>query len=291
MHIYVEKHDELHCISISTIHTHYVWDVMQRVDDTDSRLIYTPPEEWHIAGVEAEFMHSTHWTTTADAQMVFQFKGWSFFKIVEPQLILSGALGTKVSVFGTISSNVPQPATLNFFSVDDREPVSWSVAAQKPAVYKQLFFSSPTLEDGVHTLTMNVTVSNSQTFIDYLEFEPSQPSSIPLSSSSTSTSSATSDVPIPTTSVAVQVSDGSLPAGAVAGISVVATLAVISGLGCLWWWWRRRRHKRRRGVDSIEPHITPQDTPYPSMSNGTRATKFSNHFQASEHSGTVECVV
>ncbi|KAJ8088521.1 hypothetical protein PM082_022594 [Marasmius tenuissimus] len=234
---------------------------MQRVDDTDSRLVYTPPEEWHIAGVEAEFMHSTHWTTTADAQMVFQFKG------------------TKVSVFGTISSNVPQPATLNFFSVDDREPVSWSVAAQKPAVYKQLFFSSPTLEDGVHTLTMNVTVSSSQTFIDYLEFEPSQPSSIPLSSSSTSTSSATSDVPIPTTSVAVQVSDGSLPAGAVAGISVVATLAVISGLGCLWWWWRRRRHKRRRGVDSIEPHITPQDTPYPSMSNGTRATSFQTTFR------------
>ncbi|KAK1218140.1 hypothetical protein PQX77_019183 [Marasmius sp. AFHP31] len=233
---------------------------MQRVDDTDSRLVYTPPEKWHTAGVEAEFMRSTHWTTTADAQMTFQFKGRSFFSRAKPQLILSGAPGTKVSVFGTISSNVPQPATINLFSVDDREPVSRSVPAQKPAVYKQLFFSSPTLDDGVHTLTMKVTVNNSQTFIDYLEFEPSQPSSTP--SSSTSTSSSTSDVPIPATSVVVQVSAERLPAGAVAGISVAATLVIVSGLGCLLWWWRRRRHKRRRGleVDSTEPQQVSRES-------------------------------
>ncbi|KAL0067792.1 hypothetical protein AAF712_005232 [Marasmius tenuissimus] len=223
---------------------------MQRVDDTDSRLVYTPPEKWHTAGVEAEFMHSTHWTTTADAQMTFQFRG------------------TKVSVFGTISSNTPQPATLNLFSVDDREPSSWSAAAQKPAVYKQLFFSSPTLEDGIHTLTMNVTINDSQTFIDYLEFEPSQSSSTSSFSSSTSTSLSTSGVPIPSTSVVFQASGGSLPAGAVAGISVAATLVVMSGLGCLFWWWRRRRHKRRRGVDSTEPQMTP----YPLMSSNFQTT-------------------
>ncbi|KAK1218139.1 hypothetical protein PQX77_019182 [Marasmius sp. AFHP31] len=235
---------------------------MQRVDDTDSRLVYTPPEKWHTAGVEAEFMRSTHWTTTADAQMTFQFKGRSFFSRFEPQSILFDASGTKVSVFGTISSNVPQPATLNLFSVDDREPVSRSVAAQKPAVYKQLFFSSPTLDDGVHTLTMKVTVNDSQTFIDYLEFEPSQPSSMSSSSSSSSNSpsSSTSGVPIPATSVVVQVFAGSLPAGAVAGISAAVTLGVISGLGCLLWWWRRRRHKRRRRVDLTAPQILPRVT-------------------------------
>ncbi|KAK1231550.1 hypothetical protein PQX77_005342 [Marasmius sp. AFHP31] len=238
---------------------------MQRVDDTDPRLVYTPLEKWYRAGVEAEFMSSTHWTATADAQMVFQFKGWSFFRIVEPQLILSGTSGTKVSVFGTISSNVPQPAMFNLFSVDDREPVPWSAAAGKPAVYNQLFFSSPTLEDGVHTLTMNVTVNGSQTFIDYLEFESSQLSLTPLSessssssSSSTSTSLATSGVPIPATSAVAQVSGGSLSLGAVAGISVAATLVYVSGLGCLLWWWRRRRHKRRRGIDLTEPQMTPQ---------------------------------
>ncbi|KAJ8088443.1 hypothetical protein PM082_022516 [Marasmius tenuissimus] len=195
---------------------------MQRIDDTDPRLVYTPPQDWHKDGVEAEFMHSTHWTQAVDAQMIFRFEG------------------TKVTVYGTISGDLATSPTLNFFDVDNGEPVSWSASPQKQPVYNQLMFSSPTLEDGVHTLTMKATANFSHTYIDYLEFAPSRPSPSSFTLSTPST-------PIPTTTVAVKVPNESIPASTVAGISVAATAVVMAGLACLLLWWKRRGYRRRRG--------------------------------------------
>ncbi|KAJ8088379.1 hypothetical protein PM082_022452 [Marasmius tenuissimus] len=236
---------------------------MERVDDTDSRLVYTPSKEWHVAGVPAEFMHSTHWTNTSDAQMAFQFKG------------------TKISAYGTISSNLPTLKTLTLISVDDGEPVRWEVSPQEEAVYHQLMFDSPILKDGVHILTMKATVNGSETFLDYLEFAPSQPSSISSSSELPTSTSSNSGAPIPATSVVVQVSQGgALPAGAVAGISVAATLAVISGLGCLFFWWKQR-HRRRLRDDPSGPQVTP----YPLMSTTRTTTSYETTLPSSGTSG------
>ncbi|KAF9255470.1 hypothetical protein L218DRAFT_991854 [Marasmius fiardii PR-910] len=145
--------------------------MMERVDDNDTRISYTPsvPKAWWMAGANSEYNHSTHGSSTAGAQMTFQFRG------------------TRVDVYGTISGNLASLKTINEFTVDDGAPVTWTASPHNPPLYNQRMFSSPTLQEGTHTLTMRITVNNSNTYFDYLEFMP--PFSQPSPSSSLSTAS------------------------------------------------------------------------------------------------------
>ncbi|KAG7089051.1 hypothetical protein E1B28_010761 [Marasmius oreades] len=135
---------------------------MQRLDDTDTRIHYTPTGLWSTGGVAAEYNSTTHGSKTAGAQMVFHFTG------------------TKVDVYGTISSNLASAKNFDLLTLDDEDPVQWSVSPQKPPVYHQRMFSSPILQDGPHVLTLELFVDKSETWIDYLEFMPS-PSELPSS--------------------------------------------------------------------------------------------------------------
>ncbi|KAL0566390.1 hypothetical protein V5O48_015626 [Marasmius crinis-equi] len=183
---------------------------MQRLDDTDPRIHYAPSSAWGTFGSAPEYLQTTHITATSGGQMVFQFRG------------------TKVEVYGTITSNAARIRNIAYFSVDDGDPQQWSASIQSQAMYNQKLYSSPDLPDGNHTLVMTNTVDNGETIIDYLEYmaSTSTPSSSPSSLASTSTPGA------------------SLSVGAVAGISIAATLVVISVLLCLLWWCFVRRKRR-----------------------------------------------
>ncbi|KAG7089049.1 hypothetical protein E1B28_010759 [Marasmius oreades] len=145
---------------------------MQRIDDTDPRIRYTPPKSWFTGGNAAEYNSTTHGSKTAGAQMVFHFTG------------------TKVDVYGTISSNVATVQNFDLFTLDDQDPVQWSVSPQTAPVYHQKMFSSPILQDGPHVLTLELLVDKSGTWIDYLEFMPSpsefSSSQLPLGTTTTS---------------------------------------------------------------------------------------------------------
>ncbi|KAF9259418.1 hypothetical protein L218DRAFT_843039, partial [Marasmius fiardii PR-910] len=115
---------------------------MQRIDDTDPRIVYTG--FWFRGGVPlAEYENTTHGANLAGAQMTFRFKG------------------TKVDVYGTVTSNLATKSNLDYFTLDDREPVEWSVPPQQSPDYGTLMYSSPNLEDGTHVLTLDVTVNQS----------------------------------------------------------------------------------------------------------------------------------
>ena len=222
-------------------------------------------------------MQTTHWTDAADAQMVFQFKGWPFITS-RSSTSLTWFLGTKVAVFGTVeSASSPGQQSVYLFSVDSEEPsVRWVASHPNETVYNQLMYSSTTLEDKMHTLTMQSVFNHTRSFIDYLEFAPSQSSSTssqpPLSSSSSlmtssssspaisasSTFSTNPPVPPPANSLNNQDSGKPLPVSIVVSVSVGATVVAMLILTCILLWRRRRRQQRWGPSASEHPVPTPE---------------------------------
>ncbi|KAG7089055.1 hypothetical protein E1B28_010765 [Marasmius oreades] len=154
---------------------------MQRVDDTDSRIQYTPKGAWRQDGVVGEFRQTSHVSDTSGSQMAFEFKG------------------TKVAVYGTIGGTQPGfRKTTYLFSIDNGNAVEFSPSSpQGDLAFHQNMFSSDTLQDGMHLLTMKVNMGNDVgLWFDYLEFMPSVPgqssSSPPTTTSTTSETVTTS---------------------------------------------------------------------------------------------------
>ncbi|KAF9255193.1 hypothetical protein L218DRAFT_837741, partial [Marasmius fiardii PR-910] len=118
---------------------------MQRVDDTDSRLVYSPPDAWFLVETVKEWNFTSHVTWNAGAEMRFAFNG------------------TQVAVFGTITNNQSTVPVSNLFILDDGKPVPWSVTVSnsKP-LFATRMFSAEGLKDGLHTLAMQTTVDNSE---------------------------------------------------------------------------------------------------------------------------------
>ncbi|GLB44419.1 hypothetical protein LshimejAT787_1700460 [Lyophyllum shimeji] len=124
------------------------------VDDRDSRITYTP--NWFLAGGPDEFGSTTHGTRTAGAKATFTFTGSS------------------VAVYGTISDGgVYKDPPVSTYSIDGASPVTYSAVAGSQAQYKQLYFQSPKLADGQHTLVITSTLESAFFWIDYIQFTPS----------------------------------------------------------------------------------------------------------------------
>ncbi|KAL0569527.1 hypothetical protein V5O48_012438 [Marasmius crinis-equi] len=197
---------------------------MVRIDDTSPRLVYTPPDAWFLGGTESEWNFTTHGTRSAGAEMKFVFTG------------------TGIDVYGTISFNQSTVSVSNTFSLDDKNPVTWSASVHSGPVYNTTMFSAQGLEDRMHTLVMQVKVENSETWIDYLEvtsseaFSGSQPPTL-----STATPSLSSAPTQPPPTQAASDRGHVLSAGAIVGITFSGTLAVVMALLCLVWWIRRKR--------------------------------------------------
>ncbi|KAK1225396.1 hypothetical protein PQX77_011666 [Marasmius sp. AFHP31] len=205
---------------------------MERLDDSDSGLAYIPPGAWFIGGSLEEYNFTTHGTRQAGAQMRFAFAG------------------TGVDVYGTIYDSLSALPASNRFILDGGDPVSWTAKTSPTAVYNTNMFRAHGLESGTHTLVMEVLMRDSETWIDYLEVSRATSSSVStLTSASTpGPDTVTKTITVftednrPTFSTVPTVSSkNTISPGAVAGISVGGTLALVLALLFLLFCLRRRR--------------------------------------------------
>jgi len=146
-------------------------------------------------------------------------------------------------VYGTVGLDTP----ISSYALDGTTSVYAAERVERP-VYGQLFYNSPTLSDGEHTLLVT-NMGSGALWIDYIVYAPSVSSSTLSSPSSilTSQTSGTETLRPSTTSLPGLVGSRSpIPIPAVVG-GAVGALVLIIGLifGVLYY---RRRAKRVAGA-------------------------------------------
>ncbi|KAL0067269.1 hypothetical protein AAF712_005666 [Marasmius tenuissimus] len=157
-----------------------------RLDDRDPRISYTPESGWHPRGSEPEYQNTTMGTSAAGARMTFTFTG------------------SYIAVYGTISHKLTTSPTSNTFTLtmsgkDTTHNTTWAAAPRLDANYNVKMYESPQdIEYGLYTLAMDVGVKGSDTWIDYLELNQTDPNA----NTKTSTSSSRSSTPNSTPTVA-----------------------------------------------------------------------------------------
>uniref|UniRef100_A0A0W0EUJ7 Uncharacterized protein n=1 Tax=Moniliophthora roreri TaxID=221103 RepID=A0A0W0EUJ7_MONRR len=184
---------------------------MERVDDMDSRISYTPANAWFLGGVSEEYNSTTHGSQSILAEMSFQFNG------------------TSITVYGTITHRADIPSPVDVFALDDSLPVRFAPTVQAGVAQRHVrMFFSPPLKDGLHTLIMRRTVDKSESWIDYIDYTPSAAT---LASGEGLSSSSSSPLPSSTTnqSNSNDAQLKSLSPGALAGI-IVACVILLLGI-------------------------------------------------------------
>ncbi|KAG5650007.1 hypothetical protein H0H81_001085 [Sphagnurus paluster] len=235
------------------------------IDDTDPRIRYS--SNWIAAAGTNEFDSTTHVTRQAGAQATFKFTGSS------------------IAVYGTIpDTGAYKDAPVSTYSLDGASSVTFSPAIGSTAQYRQLFFSSPKLSDGEHTLVITSAVDQAYLWLDYFEITPVQ-STPSLSATSgittaplTMSTSTLPDARAPTTSLAIDPAPNATSAniysspsksatpqpshnggpnvGAIVGVVIGAfIIGLLFGIFLLL---RRRRRRRAPGIPSwAKPALTP----------------------------------
>ncbi|KAK0443899.1 uncharacterized protein EV420DRAFT_1649011 [Desarmillaria tabescens] len=217
------------------------------VDDTSDSIVWTG--DWqtntstlaHITRVYVDnhpLGNSTKDSTIVGDSFSFQFTG------------------TNISVFGIQRNSIVGVISANI-SVDGGKTTTFSTTSTRSGndLANTMFFSSPILSSGIHTLIMNITeVTGDQSLkLDYLTYSdqvsdgdssPSPSSSASSSSSNSPSGSSLSYSPPKTTN-----SKG-IVGGAVGG--VIALLLIIAG--ALFWWRRKKRaHHKANLISLSEP--------------------------------------
>ncbi|KAK7034619.1 hypothetical protein VNI00_012260 [Paramarasmius palmivorus] len=213
---------------------------MERVDDCDPRILYSPPGAWHIEGAAAEYNHTSHGSRNVPADLTFQFNG------------------TYIGVYGTLGPLVKgESDPVDLYILDNQPAVSYTGPALRLDIvqYSQRMYSSPKLQDGLHTLILRRTSQTSVTWVDFIEFMPSSAES-PTATSSVNSSQvatpATSSASVTATTIEQTKNGESRPAlspGVIAAIVVPCGVLLVS-LALLIGYWRKQR---RGGVASQAP--------------------------------------
>ncbi|KAF7759736.1 hypothetical protein Agabi119p4_11431 [Agaricus bisporus var. burnettii] len=211
--------------------------------------------------------------------------------------------GTSVSWVGYIPSEFPRRSAFGTYSIDDSKPTNFSLSGlpenKGTSEFNQVFFATPEVENGPHTLTVTFLGSKDTTLLTLdclyikgsaLSISPSNTISVSSTIPSPSTNSGSSAIFNPTTTAIDSGSDSArkpeLNIDALLGgiIGVLGLLIIIAGtILCR----RRRQSFRRNGVQafrgeptsmSVNPYsgfrpnvgpdnatVTPLQPPVPSM--------------------------
>ena len=168
--------------------------------------------------------------------------------------------GTSISVYGSIP---PNDTAVSAYAIDLSSPVSYTNPNVTQYASHQLFYKSPDLPDGTHTLTVSVPNSTiglpwTPMYFDYLTYIPSS-----SGNASSSTTSSTGSVPSSTVPSGATVSGHKSDLkSANLGVIIPAVLVPILVsvlLLCFGWWLYRRR--KSVGLGS-------RPTPYNTTSRG-----------------------
>ncbi|KAI0316212.1 hypothetical protein OF83DRAFT_1128177 [Amylostereum chailletii] len=253
------------------------------LDDRDPDILYD--SHWEEAGTSSEYLGTTTGSIldVLNCSLTFAFSG------------------TAVEVYGTLPPDTLHGAPVVHFQVDDLPQAIFqgSAEATQP-IYRNLFYSSVTLDEGQHTL--KATVVNGKNFwLDYILYTPSflggnksstSTSSPPLLSLPFPTSLVTSTLYAPSTSYTLftlSVSRSTLPPSQSADVALskasknksVPIGAIVEGviggiavLGVLiaFIWWYRRRPRTAPEVPSSK-HLAERTITHPSSDTGEPLSK------------------
>lgn len=152
------------------------------IDDIDASVAYSGT--WQATASEERSYHNTlHWTDTVGSKATFTFTGIS------------------VMAYGTVrGSDTPQSS----YSIDGGSSTTFKPSSQVLSRYGVLFYTSPSLQNGQHTLVITNLNDTSTLFIDdFIIVTTGSASTSTHSSSSASTSTAAGPVGTSATGTAV----------------------------------------------------------------------------------------
>jgi len=191
-------------------------------------------------------------------------------------MLSRGQTGTFVAVYGTVGLDTP----ISSYALDGTTSIYAADRVEQP-VYGQLFYNSPTLDDGEHTLLVT-NMGSGALWIDYVVYAPSVSSSSILTSRTvTPTPSQTAGVGAPTSGTGLPGSNSksSIPIPAVVGGAVGALILIIALIfGVLYY---RRRAKRVAGArllgkeNILDGKTISQMSPHVRISNPIRVSQIS----------------
>lgn len=224
------------------------------VDDSDATQI-TYTGDWFASTSPSEFNHTSHGTRDEGATATFVFNG------------------TGVAVFGTIEPTDGNP-TSTYVIDGSIIPSTFTANSTSTPLYQQLFYKSPTLQAGQHTLV--VTSTGDPIFsIDFISYsKPADPSLTTMATPSNSAVAMSStSVPVPAVTATVTVSvplasattgstsglrpgndtvkTGKVPAAAIA-VGTVGALGLIATAILVFFLCWRRRHRASELEDEEE---------------------------------------
>ncbi|KAK0190372.1 hypothetical protein F5146DRAFT_551348 [Armillaria mellea] len=215
------------------------------VDDTSNAFVWTGNWQTNtstLAHISRVFVdnhplgNSTKDSSTSGDSFSFQFTGTN--------VSVFGA--QRLSIIGNISAD---------FNIDGGKTTTFSTTSNASGndIANTMFFSSPFLTSGTHTLFMNITeVVGDQSFmLDYITHSDL----VSHSSSSSSSSSSSGPSGTNTPSSASSPSKPTPIAGIVGGV-VGGGVALLLIIGALIWWRRRKRTYHKANSKSLsEPNI------------------------------------
>lgn len=176
-------------------------------------------------------------------------------------------------MYGTVGADTP----ISSYALDGTTSIYAAERFEQP-VYGQLFYNSPTLDDGEHTLVVT-NMGSGALWIDYVVYAPSVSSSSKLASRTvTPTPSQTPGI-TPGTGLPGSNSKSSIPIPAVVGCAIGAlVLIVVLIFGVLYY---RRRAKRVAGArllgkeNILDGKTMTQVSPHVPISNPIRFSQIS----------------
>ncbi|KIM91333.1 hypothetical protein PILCRDRAFT_810598 [Piloderma croceum F 1598] len=136
------------------------------VDDRDPQLKYTG--SWVLEGANGEFDQTSHGSTTLGSQVTFTFHG------------------TSIAVVGTIQPTGPTGPPKSNYTIDSSPTVTFTAPSTTTAIFQVVYYESPTLENGEHTLIITDARASSPFWIDYILYTRSPAIPAPLLHSSSS---------------------------------------------------------------------------------------------------------
>lgn len=149
--------------------------------------------------------------------------------------------GTSIAVYGTLIHTTRE--VVSTYTLDASRPATFTAPHWTPppnastSRAQQLFFRSPVLPDGRHTLLVTGVVADSGFWVDYFNVTGREPGLLDWDEAAGSDASATpTSTPTPP-----EARTKNTPTGAIAGGVVGGVLALIAAVVLLWYWRRRRR--------------------------------------------------
>lgn len=227
---------------------------------------------------------TTHGGQLDGCVFMYTFNGTYYFETsLWPCLLHAPRQGTGISIHGTVGQTPPDGTTsVTTYMLDGSTPFNVTAPVTPGPIYGYAFYTSPALEDGVHTLTVSTAAVDVPTtfWFDYLEYTPSLSGTSVAGAGSSSVSFAStsaSTIPMSTMMAPTKTPDASptrmgtshpIRASTILLATLIPLLVLLLLLIGLVIWLRRRRRYARINRVRLEAAIILGDEDNPDVVGG-----------------------